>query len=56
MNPYEVICAECSTIAENIGCGKSFSDADWHNTMTGHDVVVLDSETLAVLYATSEEE
>jgi hypothetical protein len=54
MNAYEVICADCATISERDWLATSFSDASWHNTMTGHDVVVLATETNTVLLDTAE--
>lgn len=37
---YQPSCVECGPLGDESMFGKAISDAEWHNTNTGHDVSV----------------
>jgi hypothetical protein len=37
---HKAWCEDCANYTESGTLGKAFSDADWHNTLTGHTVRV----------------
>jgi hypothetical protein len=37
-------CEDCDVSSERVMLRNIFSDADWHNTMTGHDVSVTEDD------------
>ena len=42
---YETRCTDCVSVHPSNWLSKSMSDADWHNTMTGHDSYVVLEES-----------
>lgn len=57
---YLVRCYDCpvdadadedtTAVSQSDWFGKARSDADWHNTNTGHDSFVIDTESREVVY------
>jgi hypothetical protein len=50
MSAYTISCHDCDSLSTSDWLRKAVSDADWHNTMTGHDSLVTSEETGAVEY------
>lgn len=47
---YLTHCYDCESQSESNWLSKASSDADWHNTMTGHNGEVYDNDSDSVAY------
>jgi hypothetical protein len=45
---YEILCHDCHDTSQSDWFGKAVSDANWHNTGTGHDAYVTETATGAI--------